>query len=64
MITDKMSRLENILKEKTKHLDKLKTELSTLTKTSLENSKKLQNNGTYRLIFSWKVRVREYNAQI
>jgi bacterioferritin (cytochrome b1) len=25
MITDKMSRLENILKEKTKHLDKLKS---------------------------------------
>lgn len=45
MITDKMSRLENILKEKTNHLDKLKSELSVMTKTSLENSKKLKNNG-------------------
>ena len=46
MITDKMSRLEMILKEKNQHLDKLKAELSALTKTSLDNSKKLKNNGT------------------
>jgi hypothetical protein len=39
-----MSRLENILKEKTSHLDKLKNELSKLTKDSLENAKKLRNN--------------------
>lgn len=46
MITDKMSRLEVILQEKNQHLDKLKAELSSLTKTSLDNSKKLKNNGT------------------
>ena len=44
LITDKMSRLENILKEKTSHLDKLKNELSVLTKNSLDNQKKLKNN--------------------
>ena len=50
MITDKMSRLEMIMKEKTQHLDKLKAELSALTKTSLENSKKLKNNGNFDLM--------------
>lgn len=44
LITDKMSRLENILKEKTSHLEKLKNELSVLTKNSIDNSKKLKNN--------------------
>ena len=44
LITDKMSRLENILKEKTAHLEKLKNELSVLTKNSLDNAKKLKNN--------------------
>ena len=45
MITDKMSRLELILKEKNQHLEKLKSELTALTKTSNDNSKKLKNNG-------------------
>ena len=44
LITDKMSRLENILKEKTTHLEKLKNELSVLTKSSIDNSRKLKNN--------------------
>lgn len=44
LITDKMSRVENILKEKTAHLEKLKSELSVLTKNSIDNSKKLKNN--------------------
>jgi bacterioferritin (cytochrome b1) len=44
LITDKMSRLENILKEKTTHLDKLKHELSVLSKNSVDNQKKLKNN--------------------
>ncbi len=39
-----MSRLENILKEKTAHLEKLKNELSVLTKSSIENSKRLKDN--------------------
>ena len=49
MITDKMGKLENILKEKTSHLEKLKGELSVLTKSSLDNTKKLKNNGKHRL---------------
>ena len=44
LLTDKIARLENIYNEKTAHLDKLKAELSQLTKVSLENSKKLKNN--------------------
>lgn len=44
LITDKMSRLENILKEKTAHLEKLKNELSVLSKNSFDNSRKLKNN--------------------
>ena len=39
MITDKMSRLENILKEKTSHLEKIKNELSVLSKNSFDNSR-------------------------
>ena len=39
-----MSRLENIFKEKTAHLEKLKNELSVLTKSSIDNSRKLKNN--------------------
>ena len=39
-----MSRLENILKEKTAHLEKLRNELSVLTKSSIDNSKKLKDN--------------------
>ncbi len=39
-----MSRLENILKEKTAHLEKLKNELSVLTKSSIDNSKRLKDN--------------------
>lgn len=39
-----MSRLENILKEKTTHLEKLKNQLSVLTKNSIDNQKKLKNN--------------------
>ena len=50
-MTDKMGRLENIFNEKTAHLEKLKTELSQLTKTSLENQKKLKNNGMHRVLF-------------
>lgn len=44
LITDKMSRLENILKEKSGHLEKLRNELAVLTKNSIDNSKKLKNN--------------------
>lgn len=44
LITDKMSRMENILKEKTAHLEKLRNELSVLTKSSIDNSKRLKNN--------------------
>jgi hypothetical protein len=44
LITDKMSRLENILKEKGAHLEKLRSELAVLTKGSIDNSKRLKNN--------------------